>query len=79
MRLFLPVVLARRVFSDAWGSRVEGLAETRRFTIHIRGGRPIDADFLWLPPRTRGTSERSERAFSAAPTASAQSPRFALA
>ena len=65
--------------SDAWRSRVEGFAETRRFTIHIRGGRPIDADFLWLPPRTPGTIEASERAFSAAPTASAKAPRSALA
>ena len=39
----------------------------------------IEPRFLPLPPWTRGTTEVSQRAFSAAPTASAQAPRSALA
>ena len=79
MRRFLAVVLAWGLVRTRGRGRMEGFARTRRFTIHIRGRRPIDADFLWLPPRTPGTIEASERALSAAPTASAKAPRSALA
>ena len=65
--------------ADAWGRGVGGIRARKKGTIAFHRRRPIDADFLWLPPRTPGTIEASERALSAAPTASAKAPRSALA
>ena len=65
----------RTLGGEAW----EEFALAKKAPLLFHRRRPIDADFLWLPPRTPGTIETSERALSAAATASAQSLRFALA